>query len=383
MRWSWKIGTFQGITLYVHATMLLLLGWILFARVVAGAGAASTLAGLGFIALLFLCVLLHEIGHALAAQRFGIGTRDITLYPVGGIARLQRIPREPRQELLIALAGPLVNGVIAAAIWVGLRASHALIQMGGLQPVGNDLLTSLLAANLILAVFNLLPAFPMDGGRALRAFLAERMEYGRATHVAARIGQGMAFGFGMLGLLLQPLLLFVALFVYIGATEEAETVETELAFQGVPVRDAMTTRFATLTPSDPLSRAVEQLLAGFQHDFPIVEENHMVGLLTRSALIAALSERGPQTPVRWVAEPAPAAGAPTDSLESTFQRMRESEAQTLPIEDRGRLVGLVTLENLGEFLMVRAALGKARDHGGKASGEALQAGRGAVETAAS
>jgi CBS domain-containing protein len=249
-----------------------------------------------------------------------------------------------------------VNVAIAALLAVILLASgRPLPAPEGLALTGGSLAGRLLLFNLWIVVFNLLPAFPMDGGRVLRAFLAERMEYGRATQIAASIGQAMAFTFGFLGFK-NPFLFFIAFFVYIGAAEEAATVRTELAFRGVPVREAMLTRFFVLSPADPLARAVELLLAGTQHDFPVVENGTTVGLLTRAALVAALGEGGPEAPVGAAMQPAPRAVSPADSLESTFQQMRETEMQVIPVEEAGHLAGLITLENIGEFLMVRSAV---------------------------
>lgn len=358
MKWSWRLGTFSGIAVYVHATFVLLLGAVLAAHMFFGKGLASALIGVLFMVLIFLCVVLHEFGHALMAQRYGIRTRDITLYPIGGIARLERIPRDPRQELLIAIAGPLVNVVIAASLAFGVYVSRGGITLQSVVQPRGDLILNLIATNLLLVGFNLLPAFPMDGGRVLRAFLAERMDYGRATVLAARVGQAMAFVFAYLGLAVPGwlLLLFVAFFVYVGAQEEAATVQAELAFRGVPVREAMMSRFTTLSPEDRLGRAVEQLLSGAQHDFPVVAEGRTVGMLTRAALVEALGQHGPELPVAQAMQPASEPILPWESLESTFQRMRESEVQTIPVERDGILIGLVTLENIGEFLMLRSAL---------------------------
>lgn len=356
MRWSWQIGNFRGIAVYLHATFLLLLGWIFIAHLSQGRGLAASFAGVAFIVLLFLCVVLHEFGHALTAQRFGIETRDITLYPIGGVARLERIPRDPRQELLIALAGPAVNVVIAVVLFLVLAGTHLLSGPEGFRLVGGNLLNKLLWINVSLVVFNLLPAFPMDGGRVLRAFLALRMEYGRATQIAANVGQGMAMLFGFIGLMWNPFLIFIAFFVFLGAAQEAGTVQAELAFQGVPVQGAMMTEFATLTPTDPLARAVDMLLSGPQQDFPVVQEGAVVGVLSRDALVQGLSAYGPECAVGHAMRPAPPAVAPTASLEETVQRMRETQMQSVPVLDGERLVGLITLENIGEFLMVRSAV---------------------------
>lgn len=377
MRWSWRLGTFRGIEVYIHTTFLLLVAWILISHLARGAGLGMALGGVLFILLLFGCVLLHEFGHALTAQRYGIRTRDITLYPIGGIARLERIPRDPKQELVVALAGPAVNVVIAAALWLYLSLARVLVDPLHLQWVGGNLAANLMMVNVTLAVFNLLPAFPMDGGRVLRAFLAQRMEYGRATQKAAAVGQGMAFLFGLLGLLTpQPMLLFIAFFVYMGAAQEASTVQAELAFRGVPVRDAMMTRFHTLHADEPLAGAVNALLAGAQHDFPVLDNDRIAGILTRSALIDALSKNGPAAAVGTAMQPAPAAVRPEQSLEATFQQMREEEAQTVPVVEEGRLVGLVTLENIGEFLMVRSALEGPRQQGGATAKGAAEEVRG-------
>jgi Zn-dependent protease/CBS domain-containing protein len=354
MKWSWKVGTIRGIALYIHATFLLLLGWIVLSHLLLG-HVRMAVEGVAFTLLLFGCVVLHELGHALVAQRLGVKTRDITLYPIGGVAQLERIPREPRQELLIAIAGPLVNLGLAGLIFVALVVTGARAGFVPVPVVGGDLLYKLLWVNLVLAAFNLLPAFPMDGGRVLRAFLAMRMDYGRATQVAAVTGQAMAFVFGFVGLFHNPLLVFVAFFIYMGAAQEAATVQSELAFRGVPVRAAMITRFVTLAPTDPISLAVHQLLAGSQHDFPVVEEGRVVGLLPRTAIVAALGERGPDSLVREAMLPAPLVVSPVDSLEDVFRRLNETEAQTLVVEDEGQLIGLVTVENIGEYLMLQVA----------------------------
>jgi len=359
MTWSWKLGTFRGISVYVHTTFLLLLGWILLAHLFRGAGIGLALGGVAFIVLLFACVVLHEFGHALTAQRYGIQTRDITLYPIGGVARLERIPRNPRQELLIALAGPAVNVVIAATLFVILAVGRAFTGPEQVQVVGGSLLGKLMWVNVSLVLFNLLPAFPMDGGRVLRALLAERMDYSRATRMAATVGQGMAFLFGLLGLLFNPFLLFIAFFVYLGASQEAAVVQMELVFRGVPVRDAMVTRFRTLGPTDTLARASEQLLSGAQQEFPVMNDTGLAGLLTRRGLVEALSRTGPTTSVAEAMEPMPPPASPNDCLETVFQQMHQAEgkvAPVVPVIENGALVGLITMENIGEFVMIRTAM---------------------------
>jgi stage IV sporulation protein FB len=222
MSWSINIGRIAGTAVRIHITFILFLGWIFFANYVAE-GLEAALASLVFLVLLFACVLAHEFGHIFTARAFGVATPDVTLLPIGGVARLERIPEEPRQELLIAIAGPLVNVAIA----LGLVLAGASLQAGDLAAMDSSsvsLVDGLAAVNLFLALFNMIPAFPMDGGRVLRALLATRMGYVRATEIAAKIGQGVAFALGFVGLLYNPMLIFIAIFVYLAASGEAHVV---------------------------------------------------------------------------------------------------------------------------------------------------------------
>ncbi len=352
MKWSWKLGEIRGIPVYVHATFFLVVVWVVMVHWGRGQTLAAVASGLVFTLSIFGCVVLHELGHALTAQRYGIRTRDITLLPIGGVARLERMPEDPMQELKVALAGPAVNLVIAGALaaWVHLTSGLEPIERLGVD--SGSFLERLMAVNAFLALFNLIPAFPMDGGRVLRAVLAFRLPYTRATQLAANLGQAIALLFGFLGLFSNPFLIFIALFVWIGATQEAGLVQTRYALGGVPVASAMITRFATLAPSDPLVRAVQLVLEGFQSDFPVVQEGRVVGILTRRDLVRALAQRGEQVPVGEVmrsgVEPVEAAAM----LDATLARLGEA----LPVVKGGRLVGLLTAENLTEFLMIQAAL---------------------------
>src|SRR5512137_1927396 len=220
MKWQWKLGRFAGIDVYIHATFLLLIGWVGYSHWLERQNWGDVASGILFILALFLCVVLHEYGHALTARKYGIKTRDITLYPIGGVARLERMPDKPIEELWVALMGPAVNVVIAAGLFAYLFFSRTLVPLNELTVASGSFAERLMTVNLSLVLFNLIPAFPMDGGRVLRAILAMRMEYVRATQVAANIGQGMALLFGFLGLFGNPTLLFIAFFVWIGASQE-------------------------------------------------------------------------------------------------------------------------------------------------------------------
>lgn len=357
MKWSTRIGTFAGIDVYVHTTFLILIAWVAFAQWQTGHSAAAAMEGVAFILALFGCVVLHEFGHALTARRFGIKTRDITLLPIGGLARLERMPDDPRQELWVALAGPAVNVVIAAALFVLLQVTGALRPLGALSVTSGSFLERLMIVNLFLVGFNMLPAFPMDGGRVLRAVLAIRMDYTRATQLAANIGQGMAFLFGLLGLFFNPFLVFIALFVWIGAGQEAAMTEMKAALGGIPLERAMITDFRTLSPNDSLTRAVELLLSGAQQDFPVVEDGAVVGVLTRADLLTALARHEQQSPVADVMRRDFLVADASDMIDVAFQRLQGHECHTIPVIRRGHLIGLLTMDNVGEFLGVQTAIG--------------------------
>jgi Zn-dependent protease/CBS domain-containing protein len=358
VRWSYKLGTFAGIPVYVHATFVLIVGWVVLQHALAGESVRATLVGVAFVLALFACVVLHEFGHALTAKRYGIVTRDITLLPIGGLARLERMPDDPGQELRVALAGPAVNVVIAAILWGGLSAAGSTVPLSQLGVVEGPFLQRLMVANVILALFNMLPAFPMDGGRILRALLAMRLPYLRATQVAAALGQGVALLLGFLGLLGNPFLVFIALFVWIGATQEAGMVEVRTTLGGVPVRWAMLTDFRVLSPGDPLQRAVEMILAGSQQDFPVLEGDRVVGLLLRGDLISALSKQGADAPVASAMRRDFQTATSTEGLDAALSRLQAAGGRPLPVVDGDRLVGLVTHENVGEFLAIQASVRK-------------------------
>jgi Zn-dependent protease/predicted transcriptional regulator len=363
MGWSWRIGRIAGINVYMHFTFLLLLVWIAVIHYQEHGDLAEAVNGVVFILMLFGIVVLHELGHALAARRYGIRTRDITLLPIGGVARLERMPDDPRQELVVALAGPAVNVVIAAGLYVGLALGQGLAPVGEVLRVGGRFVDQLFWINVSLAVFNLLPAFPMDGGRVLRALLAMRLDYVHATQVAARIGQGMALLFGFLGLFGNWFLIFIALFVWLAAAQEASLVQMRSALDGIPVMRAMITNFRALRPDDPLSRAVEHLLAGYRPDYPVVEGDRVVGVLTRDDLTAALSKYGPEVPVRDVMQREFVTTDPREMLQTALARLQDCGCRTLPVVKDGRLLGVVTAESLAEVLMIQEALRSARRNG--------------------
>jgi Zn-dependent protease len=356
MRWSWKLGRVAGITIQVHWTFVILIVWVILLHVMRGAGPAGAAAGVALVLAVFACVVLHELGHALTAKRFGIPTKDITLLPIGGVARLQRMPEEPGQELLVAAAGPAVNVVIAGVLWGFLVLAQATEPLSEFSIVSGNVPAQLMWINVMLVAFNLLPAFPMDGGRMLRALLAYRIDYVRATQIAASIGQGMAILFGFAGLFGNPILLLIAIFVYLGAQAEAQQVQVRAALVGVTVGDAMMTRYRTLPDAATLDDAVEELLAGSQQDFPVLAGDRVAGMLLRDDLVKALKERGRSATVGSVARADCRPVEENDPLDQALTQMREGRCSALPVVRGGQVVGLLSLENVGELLMVHSAL---------------------------
>lgn len=357
MKWQWKLGRFAGIDIYVHATFLLLIGWVGYSHWLENQNWGEVLSGILFILALFLCVVLHEYGHALTARRYGIKTRDITLYPIGGVARLERMPEKPIEELWVALMGPAVNVVIAAILFVYLYVTNSLVPFTTLTVASGSFAERMMIVNIWLVLFNLIPAFPMDGGRVLRALLAMRMDFVRATQIAATIGQGLAFVLGFIGLFSNPFLLFIAFFVWIGASQEAGAVQVKNTVSGVPVTRAMLTDFKTLSPRDNLSQVVALILAGSQHDFPVVDANGRVaGILERDAFMKALTQHGQSAPVMdFIRRDLPEVDS-YEMLEMVLNRLQESGSKTLPVTHGGQLVGMITMENITEYLMIRSAL---------------------------
>jgi Zn-dependent protease/CBS domain-containing protein len=315
-------------------------------------------ASLIFMVLLFAYVLAHEFGHIFTARAFGVATPDVILLPIGGVARLERIPEKPSEEFLIAIAGPLVNVAIALVLMLGLRAHLDAQNLATVESTSVSLVDRLAEVNLFLALFNLIPAFPMDGGRVLRALLATRLGYVRATEVAATIGQWCAFGLGFLGLFYNPLLIFIAIFVYLAASSEAQAVSMRAMSRDVPVSAAMMTEFATLTPDEHIDAAVQTLLKTSQSEFPVVNgEQRLIGLLGRGQIIRALKELGPDAKVGQ----AMVTEIPTIEnrrrLDEALRLLQEKAAPAIGVVDAaGRLVGLLTSETIGEMLLVRRAM---------------------------
>ncbi|HVY49653.1 MAG TPA: site-2 protease family protein [Minicystis sp.] len=352
-RWSFRVGRLAGIPVYLHGTFVLLLAWIALSRLLQGHGLYAAMTGVALVAAVFAVVVLHELGHALAARHYGIPTRDITLYPIGGVGRLERLPEKPSQELAVAFAGPAVNLVLAGLALLALAAMKAPVGPRAVNVVGGPLLTNVLWFNLGLAGFNLLPAFPMDGGRVLRALLALRMDRVRATDWAVRIGRVMAVAFGLFALYGQPLLLFIAIFVWMAAEQEAVEVHVRSSLEGATVADATSTDFRALPADARVEDAVEHALAGAQEAFPVIDDGSVVGMVSRRELLRAVTSGEAGAPVTDVMRrefPSADVGEP---LVDALQRLTAANLPALPVTRRGELVGLLTTARIGELAMMR------------------------------
>jgi Zn-dependent protease/CBS domain-containing protein len=340
-----------GVPVRLHFTFILLLIFL----VVTGLGGESGGIWSLFILGLFASVLFHEMGHAVVAKRFGVKTREIVMFPIGGVSRMERTLR-PKEELWIAFAGPLVNILLAGAIFGYMAWSREGMdfRLGELLEPGNvKVMPRLAFANLLLAGFNLLPAFPMDGGRILRALLSYVRSPDEATRMAAWMGRALAISMGLYGLIsAQFLLVFIAFFVYLGAAQEGVAAMGRQLTHGIPVRAAMITRFERLGHGDTVRDAANLLLSTAQQDFPVMHGDQVIGLLGRNLLLKALAQEGPDAYVAGVMDRDYLTLEPAADLAEVLPLMARAGRCAL-VMDGDRLVGLLTTDNLAEFLMLR------------------------------
>ncbi len=365
MKWSFRILTLAGIDVQVHTTFFFLIVWIALSYWQVYGTFSAVVQGIAIILALFVCVVLHELGHALTARRFGIGTRSITLLPIGGVANIEGMPENPRQEILIALAGPAVSLGIALLLWAGLALTGRLDSAQEMSVSGGSLLQQLMALNLLLAVFNLIPAFPMDGGRVLQALLSMRAGAAKATRMAAGIGQFIALIFALLGLLYNPFLFLIAIFIWIGASSEARTATLKESLSGLSAAQAMLVDFEVLAPDDPLGRAVELTLSGSQKDFPVMAGGRVAGVIVQDDLVRGISEGGGDLPVARVMQPVIADVSPGEDMVTVFELMQKNPRGLVTVSDGGKLVGVINIDNIFELLRIRAAEEGSKARAGK------------------
>ena len=359
---SFKIGRLLGIDVKVHWTFFLLLAFFAYAGYQGSGTIAGALVATLVIVALFLCVLLHEFGHSIVAQRLGIEVPDITLLPIGGVARLKTIPERPWDEVKIAIAGPLVNVVLAPiffAVALALGTSPLdpanILQGGG--SVG-QVFSYLGLINVALVVFNLIPAFPMDGGRVLRGLLATRLGAVRATDIASAVGQVFAVGFFLVGILGGNFFLaLIAVFIFFGASGEAQMVRQREMTRGLQVSDVMGTkrRMETVTPYHTFGQVLDSVIHGYQEDFPVVgEDGRLVGMITRNEIMAAAHSPERFANVRDLMKTdVPTISPDADLFTDGSRVLQESGLRAIPVVKAGDLVGMLTMDDVGQAALLR------------------------------
>lgn len=358
---SLQLGRFAGIRVQIHWTFWLLflfIGFLVFSK---DGTFADLLWHSLFVIGLFLCVVLHEFGHALTAKKFGISTRSITLLPIGGLASLKKIPDNPKEEFLVAIAGPAVNVVIAIILalivpvenYTGMDA-ETLQQELSMISSGNFFFY-LLTANIALVLFNLIPAFPMDGGRIFRALLSMKMGRIRATQIAASLGKVLALAFFLYGLFYGILLSVIAVFIWFGAHSENIMIQQIELMRGYKVRDAMITEYTKLHPDDTLKTVVDKILASTEKDFVVIENGEIAGILYMDDLSKALKESGEKTNVRQVMDTSVVTLNADNELSSAYQKLNRQNRNFFPVMENNEIVGVMDMNNINEFLTFRSA----------------------------
>jgi Zn-dependent protease len=357
MKGSFKLGNIAGIGIYIHWTFSLLIFYIIFSNYMAGQNAEQIVWSLIFIGSIFVTVFLHELGHALAAKRYNVKTKDITILPIGGLARLERIPEKPKEELIVAIAGPAVN--IALAIITGLLITiPSMNDLAGQLEEGvnqSNFFLNFFFVNLWLALFNLIPAFPMDGGRVLRALLAMKYKRHIATNMAARIGQFLAIGFVFLGFFSNPFLVFIGFFIFLGAQSEANYTQVQSMLAGYTVKDVLMTDYKMIDKNETVKTAVQLLLNGQHKSFLVAENDQPIGTLNRDEIIKALSEKGEGEIVFQVMNKNLIVLQANSPLENAYQQIQQHPSTMMVVMENNTLVGALDAENILEFIMVKDA----------------------------
>lgn len=365
MKWSFKIAEVFGISIKVHALFLLVLAYVGWSNAALGGVRAGIEAALFFV-IIFLFVLLHELGHSVTAMHYGVRVRDIVLLPIGGVARLESLPKKPLQEVWVALAGPAVNFFFVLVFILLGAALGRPLGLPALHLSDEDLLASLIALNLIMGTFNLLPAFPMDGGRVLRGLLAMRMSYVRATQIASGVGQALALLMGLAGVFyFQNIwMAIIAAFIFMGAGGEQQMVRLQHSIAGVSVAQVMSQRVLTLHPFDTLQRAIEYFYQSTQQDFPVVENERLVGMMQKEDIQNAMRLGRNAELIAAMMRTRFTAVQPQAVLEKVYAEMAARNLTAVPVVENGRFAGLLTLENIGRYMIVAAVeeqLGKQRE----------------------
>lgn len=347
---SIQIGRVFGIPVRLHITFVLLIGFIGLAGLMTGGISRAVWSMLSIVAL-FACVVVHELAHSLVARAYGVRVESITLLPIGGVAAMEDMPRKPHEEAVMAIAGPLASFSIAAGLYAVIKVLH---YAGPIAYGGQPWLVMLMHTNILIGGFNLLPAFPMDGGRVLRAVLALHMDHVQATNIAVSLGQALAVVMGLSAILIPGMslwLVLIAIFIFVGAGQEGQQVRTQAILERISAGQAMITRFETLDRSTPLGTALAYATQGYQHDFPVVEGDTIVGIVTRQDLLAGLHHLGAQHTVGEVMTTDVCQVPPEANMADVFRRIARGGCRIVLVRESDRIVGLVTPESFHDQLL--------------------------------
>ncbi len=368
MKWAFTICRVFGIRIRLHATFLLLVLWVM-AGAYAAAGAAGAWWGLVFVAAAFACVALHELGHSVVAQRFGVRVSAITLLPIGGVAALRSIPEKPSHEIAITVAGPLVNVAIFGVLYVvGYYAPfdapyyRGLVSFPGLPMSLADLIGALLSLNKLMVVFNLIPAYPMDGGRLLRATLASLMPFTRATAVAANVGRGIAVIFMVLGFLWTGGLVLgiIGALIFFAAGSEQQAIRLRSILRGATVGQVMNPEFARVTPDATAADCYEKIYRSSQDDFPVMADGQLLGLLAREDVLETMRQGAGLARAGDLMRTIYHRVRPDMALEVAHEQLQAGRRRTFPVELDGAVVGLLTAENVQRYFAAKVELSEGR-----------------------
>ena len=355
MKGSFKLGKIADIGIFIHWTFSLLILFIVFINYRSGQNATQILWSVFFVLSIFITVVMHELGHALAAKRYNIITKDITLLPIGGIARLEKIPEKPIEELIVAIAGPLVNIVLAVitGIFITIPATSEQLMAQLANGVNaNNFFLNFFLVNFWLALFNLIPAFPMDGGRILRALLSFRLQRHVATRISARIGQFLALGFILLGFFTSPFLIFIGIFVIIGAQVETDYTESKFMLKGFKVHDVLMKQYPKIDANETVKTAVALVLDSQNKNFLITEQEIPVGTLNRDQIIMALSQKGEEEFIYNIMDRNLIFLDANSLLENVFELIQLNKSKLMLVMENNEVAGALDIENLMEFILI-------------------------------
>jgi Zn-dependent protease/predicted transcriptional regulator len=354
MRWSIPIGRVSGITLRLHVTFLLFLAFIGYGGFREGSWSGAAWA-VGFFSLIFVCIALHELGHSVVAQQLGVQVKSITLLPIGGVAALRSIPENPWHEIAITLAGPMVNAAIATVLLPFTGLPSHLFFVTTPQDL-HGLLLNLAQVNITLFLFNFIPAFPMDGGRLLRATLALVLSYRRATTIAATVGQGLAILFILAGLKLSFWLVILGMFIFMGAEGEERIVRMRSFLHDLDVEEVMSRDFVMLAPHTSVGEGLRMVYQTGQDDFPVMQDGHLVGLVSRAAMVETANKLGPELVVAEIMDTDVPVVSAQDKVARVYEEMLSEERTSFPVVDGDRVIGLLSPENISRYLLVQSSL---------------------------